>query len=321
MGRDLPAEGAGRHYHRAHFIVHHLLVQPAGDVAEHPAGRRELDDVGAGADLLAHRAAAIVGTVAGVAGLLDQAGEPAIGTVAAVAMAAGHRHHPRRRQDRRAGELPGIDGVAKRDDEVRIAAQVADGGETGKQGLARIQQGGERFVLIVASRRQQPRLETIVESGQMDVTVDQTGQDGRIAKVDHTRTGNVDEPVAHFGDGAAADDDCGVAARRFAGLRNQHAGVNDCHLFRQWSGRGRSLREGRCGSGECKRENQSFHEEPPVQIESSAWSARPTRPPTKVPLMRMYWRSRPTALSRRSVIVRASHPRIVSLTNLTIEPP
>ena len=54
---------------------------------------------------------------------------------------------------------------------------------------------------------------------------------------------------------------------------------------------------------------------------STTWRTRPTRPPTSVPLMRIYWRSRPTAASSRSVTVRASQPRIVSETSLTIEPP
>src|SRR5690348_7547332 len=36
---------------------------------------------------------------------------------------------------------------------------------------------------------------------------------------------------------------------------------------------------------------------------SSTWRISPTRPPTSVPLMRMYWRSRPTAASSRLVTV------------------
>ena len=54
---------------------------------------------------------------------------------------------------------------------------------------------------------------------------------------------------------------------------------------------------------------------------SRMWIRTPTRPPTKVPLMRMYWRSRPTAASRRAVTVRASQVRTVSETSLTIELP
>src|SRR6476620_6032821 len=52
---------------------------------------------------------------------------------------------------------------------------------------------------------------------------------------------------------------------------------------------------------------------------STWWSTSPTMPPTRVPLMRMYWRSRPTAASSRAVTVRASQLRMVSETSRTIE--
>ncbi len=54
---------------------------------------------------------------------------------------------------------------------------------------------------------------------------------------------------------------------------------------------------------------------------STTWMSRPTRPPTSVPLIRIYCRSRPTAPSRRSVTVRASQPRMVSETRVTMPLP
>jgi hypothetical protein len=57
------------------------------------------------------------------------------------------------------------------------------------------------------------------------------------------------------------------------------------------------------------------------QSASSACRLSPTSPPTSVPLIRIYWRSRPTAASSRLVIVCASQRRTVSLTSLTIEEP
>lgn len=54
---------------------------------------------------------------------------------------------------------------------------------------------------------------------------------------------------------------------------------------------------------------------------STAWIAIPTIPPTNVPLMRIYWRSRPTALSSRSVTVSASQLRTVSLISRTAASP
>ena len=63
---DLAAERSRGQDDGADLVVHHLLVEAAGDVAEHAAGRRDLDHFGAEADLFAHGAAAVVGAVAGV---------------------------------------------------------------------------------------------------------------------------------------------------------------------------------------------------------------------------------------------------------------
>jgi hypothetical protein len=54
---------------------------------------------------------------------------------------------------------------------------------------------------------------------------------------------------------------------------------------------------------------------------STAWITTPTSPPTKVPLTRIYWRSRPTAFSSRPVTVSASQLRIVSETKVTMPSP
>jgi hypothetical protein len=82
----------------------------------------------------------------------------------------------RRRQDRRTGELPGIDRIAQGQDEPRIAAEIAQCGEAGEQGLAGIEDGGERLIFIVAARGLEPRLQPVIEPRQMDVAVDQARQ-------------------------------------------------------------------------------------------------------------------------------------------------
>ena len=51
------------------------------------------------------------------------------------------------------------------------------------------------------------------------------------------------------------------------------------------------------------------------------WMVRPTSPPTSVPFIRIYWRSRLTAFSIRSVIVSASQLLTVSDTSLTMLSP
>ena len=52
---------------RLRLVIEHLLAQPRADPAVDPAGGREFDHVGAAPDLEPHRAAAIVGAVAGIA--------------------------------------------------------------------------------------------------------------------------------------------------------------------------------------------------------------------------------------------------------------
>ena len=62
---DLAAHGVGGLDDGAHFLVAELLLDAGGGVGEHAAGGGDLDDVGAGLDLAAHGAAAVVGAGAG----------------------------------------------------------------------------------------------------------------------------------------------------------------------------------------------------------------------------------------------------------------
>ena len=97
-------------------------------------------------------------------------------------MAAGDRDAPAGGDDRRAGELPGLDRVAQGEDQARIVAEVAHRGEAGEQRAAGVEQGGIGLVLIVADGRLQPRLQPVVEAAQVDVHVDQAGQDGVVRR-------------------------------------------------------------------------------------------------------------------------------------------
>ena len=54
---------------------------------------------------------------------------------------------------------------------------------------------------------------------------------------------------------------------------------------------------------------------------ATVWRARPARPPTTVPLMRMNWRSGPSSSSRRSAVSSPSQRAIVLLTSWVISPP
>ena len=73
----LAAEQMSRVDDGLHLFVEQLLAEPAGDVAVYATGGGELDHVGALRDLLADRAAAIVGAVAQV----GRARPPQIGDV------------------------------------------------------------------------------------------------------------------------------------------------------------------------------------------------------------------------------------------------
>ena len=217
VGGDAAAEGVSGLDDGAHLVRHHLPVEAARYVRKDAAGGGELDHLGAGRNLLAHRPAAIVGAVAGVGrALAGDLGEVAVEAVDA-AMAAGDRDAAAGRDDGRAGELAGIDRVAQRGDGARLAAEVADRGEAGEQGAAGVEQGGIGLVLIIAARRLQPRLEAVVEAAEMDVHVDQAGEDIGVAQIDDAGAGQVDIAVADLGDAAAADDDARLAPRRPAG--------------------------------------------------------------------------------------------------------
>ncbi|KAK0331879.1 hypothetical protein LTR94_027152, partial [Friedmanniomyces endolithicus] len=84
---------------RAHLLGRHRAAQPARDVRQHAAGRRELDDLRAQPDLAAHRATTVVGAVAHVQLVrMDRIGPFGGQPIGAVAMPAADRDH-----------LPGVD--------------------------------------------------------------------------------------------------------------------------------------------------------------------------------------------------------------------
>src|SRR3546814_16632675 len=57
------------------LVIEHLLAEARTDPAVDPAGRGEFDHVGAAPDLEPHRAAAVVGAVAGVARAREEGAE------------------------------------------------------------------------------------------------------------------------------------------------------------------------------------------------------------------------------------------------------
>ena len=122
----------------------------------------------------------------------------------------------------------------------------------------------------------------------------------RAVAIERPRTGVAGETVILVGRAGRAIAE--IAAHLFVGEHGHEPGVIARRGHPQVEARG----------GEHRRGHRAV---------SSAWIATPTRPPTSVPLIRMNWRSRPTAPSIRSVTVRASQRRTVSETRRTISPP
>ena len=88
----------------------------------HAAGRHDLDQVGAGMDLLAHRLDHLVDAVGDAAG--------------AVAVAAGHADHAAGAAHGRAEEAACVVGVADGELDIVLAAAVAHGGDAAFQRVA-----------------------------------------------------------------------------------------------------------------------------------------------------------------------------------------
>ena len=131
---------------RLGLVLRHLRALCAVAQAEHAAGRHDLDDVDAALHVLAHDGAAGVGPVESV-GMGQQVHDLRAVTVRRVGMAT-------RGADGGAGGVgagaldpAGGDGLAgQRRRGVVVVAEVAHRGETGEQGLLRVEGGTQRVV-------------------------------------------------------------------------------------------------------------------------------------------------------------------------------
>ncbi len=219
MRGDLAAEHVRGVDDRLHLVREHLLIQPAGDIAVHAAGGRELDHIRALRDLLAHCAAAFVGAVAVVGRTLaHDLGNVAIGVVRAVAVAARDRDGAARRDDRGAGNRARENRVAQRRDAANFGTEVAHGREACFQRAAGIADADEQVVLDVAIVLLQPRTHLVVVIEDVHVHVDQARQHELLAQVDESRAGfRCHQAVANRFDPTVAHDDRRRTARRLAG--------------------------------------------------------------------------------------------------------
>jgi hypothetical protein len=126
--------------------------------------------------------------------------------------------------------------------------RVADGGEAGVERLAGVGEGAKGLLRRIFA-------DLLDQSGhpagirfEMDVAVDQAGEDETGGKVDQCGSGGRrSEAVLHGDDPAALDDDGRGSPRRPAGTVEQPAGMDDGH--RAGGNGGRLGRLGRCDGG------------------------------------------------------------------------
>ena len=110
--------------------------------------------------------------------------------VAAVAVAAGDGDHLAGVGDAWAFDLARVDRVAERADHVLVAAEVPDAGEASEQSLLRVRDAFEQIVGAVALGGAEAGAQRVAaDAEQVDVHVDQPGEDELVLEVDQRRAG------------------------------------------------------------------------------------------------------------------------------------
>ena len=136
VSRDLAAHPVSAFNDGGQFGITELLVQTGGGVGQDPAGGRDLDDVGAGADLGADRAHTVFRSRTDAFGRqqVQDVGAEAVG----VAVAAVNRHGRARCNDARPRHVARLHRLAQGEDRFVVGPEIGDGGEARHQGAARI---------------------------------------------------------------------------------------------------------------------------------------------------------------------------------------
>jgi hypothetical protein len=189
MDRDLFAEHVRGIDDRLGLVVEHLLAEPGTDAAVDAAGRGEFDHVGAAPDLKPDGAAAIVGTVAGVARSLEIGAQFVPIAERSVHMPRATRNRITRIDDARPLNLPRKDRVAQRQRRPVAIAQIAHRGEARAQGLHAVYLGIEGLCCRAERHFLELARQTASIAGQVDVAVDQAGQDIFVLEIDQHRAG------------------------------------------------------------------------------------------------------------------------------------
>ena len=166
-------------------------------------------------------------------------------------VAAGHRNHCPRRDDGRANDHAVVDRIAQRGRGPAIAAQVAHGRKPRFQRLAGIVLSDDEHILDVAPGGFEAATQQVIVTRDMNVHIDQPGQDKSVCQVDDPRTAfGSGKAIAHFGDLAVADDDRRLSARLSSRLVEQTPGMDiggGGWLRGERRTRDQSCRDRRCG--------------------------------------------------------------------------
>ena len=227
VGGDLHAQGMGCVDHGLDLVIgHELQLRVIAD--RHDAARRhDLDQVGALATQATDRAARrlrAVDQIVGPAGV----GKFGIQAVQGVAVAAGRAERRARHPHARSGRQACVDGVLECDDNAGRAADIANRGEARQQGRAGVVDRIDLVIEVGAGHGGVDRITPMIALGDVDMVVDQAGQDGSAGKVNDLRAfGARGETFLNRNDSLVVDDDRDLFAGGLARAVDQPACMND----------------------------------------------------------------------------------------------
>jgi len=265
-GHLAPEQVPGLH-DRIEFVPEELLLGAGRRVAEHAAGRRQLDHVGAPLHLRAHGLAAGPDPVADPLQRPRQVEQARAVAERRVAVAPGRRDTLAGGEDTRPDDDPVADRAAQREDRVAARPQVAHRREPREQRAPRILDAEERAVRVTPLEPLQTDSRAVLRCN-VRMRVDQARQHERVAQVDDLDfglglvlvgdLGRLHVARADLADAPVGDDHGRLRDRSPARLRQQGARVDHrptgAHLALRVRGGGdREKRDQQQADSRCER--------------------------------------------------------------------
>ena len=224
VGGDFPAHGVRSLDDGFQLLFGELLLETGRRVRQHAAGGRDLDEVGAFLDLLAHGAPAIIGAVAD--GRTGEGGHDAGRIAVDVAVTAGDGNRRTGCAQARAGHGAARNGIAQAEDGIIRAADILHGREAGFQRLQRKGRAVEGDVHIRILEFLDPAFRPVL-AGDVDMAVDQARQDVSFLEVDDGILLRRGEARRDGNDAAVFDEDRLVGEIALARHREHMARLDD----------------------------------------------------------------------------------------------